>query len=68
MVLGRQFMKLKGDWLIYFKRRSVAAYANRTRELGKRILDAQKREMRIILPDIRNSIEKHTKTSFLWIK
>lgn len=43
----------------------VSAYANRVRELGKRIIDAQRREVGFISPEFKHSIEEHLKTSFL---
>lgn len=52
-------------YLCQKKDEKVVAYANRVRELGKRILDAQKRELGQISAEIQNSIEKHLKTSFL---
>lgn len=51
---------------IYQKKdEKVTAYANRIRELGKRILDAHKRETGGISQEFRNSIDQHLKTSFL---
>lgn len=52
-------------YLCQKKDEKVVAYANRVRELGKRILDAQKRETGRISPEFRSSIDKHLKTSFL---
>lgn len=52
-------------YLYQKKDEKVVAYANRIRELGKRILDAQKRETGEISIEFQNSIEKHLKTSFL---
>jgi len=52
-------------YLCQKKDERVVAYANRVRELGKRILDAQKRETGQISAEFRNSIDKHLKNSFL---
>lgn len=52
-------------YLCQRKDERVVAYANRVRELGKRILDAQKRETEQISAEFRNSIDKHLKSSFL---
>jgi len=52
-------------YLYQKKDKKVAAYANRVRELGKRILDAHKRETGQISLEFRESIDKHLKTSFL---
>ncbi|XP_032677106.1 uncharacterized protein LOC116846859 isoform X2 [Odontomachus brunneus] len=52
-------------YLCQKKDEKVATYANRVRELGKRILDAQKRETGEISEEFQNSIEAHLKTSFL---
>jgi len=52
-------------YLYQKKDEKVAAYANRVRELGKRILDAHKRETGQISLEFRDSINKHSKTSFL---
>jgi len=52
-------------YLYQKKDEKVAAYANRVRELGKRILDAHKRETGQISLEFRDSIDKHLKTSFL---
>lgn len=52
-------------YLCQKKDEKVVAYANRVRELGKRILDAQRRENGEISAEVRNSVEKHLKTSFL---
>lgn len=52
-------------YLCQKKDEKVITYANRVRELGKRILDTQKRETGIVSPEFQNSIEKHLKTSFL---
>jgi len=52
-------------YLYQKKDERVVAYANRVRELGKRILDAQKREIGQISAEFRNSIDKHLKNSFL---
>ena len=51
-------------YLCQKKDEKVVAYANRVRELGKRILDAQKRETGQISFEFRNSIDKHLKSSF----
>lgn len=52
-------------YLCQKKDEKVAAYANRVRELGKQILDAQKREMGNVSAEFQNSIQTHFKTSFL---
>jgi len=52
-------------YLCQKKDERVVAYANHVRELGKRILDAQKRETGQISAEFRNSIDKHLKNSFL---
>ncbi|XP_077277122.1 uncharacterized protein LOC143905536 [Temnothorax americanus] len=52
-------------YLYQKKDEKVLAYANRIRELGKRILDAQRRESGQISSEFRNSIKNHLKTSFL---
>lgn len=52
-------------YLCQKKDEKVVTYANRVRELGKRILDAQKRETGQVTQEFRNSVEKHLKTSFL---
>lgn len=52
-------------YLCQRKDERVVAYANRVRELGKRILDAQNRETGQISAEFRNSIDKHLKSSFL---
>ena len=52
-------------YLCQKKDEKVVTYANRVRELGKRILDAQKRETGSVSAEFRNSIEKHLKMSFL---
>lgn len=52
-------------YLYQKKDEQVAEYANRVRELGKRILDAQRRENGQISAEFQNSIEYHLKTSFL---
>lgn len=43
----------------------VSAYANRVREIGKRIIDAQRRQSNIISQDFKKSIEEHLKICFL---
>lgn len=43
----------------------ISAYANRVRDIGKRIIDAQKRQSSIISQDFKDSIEEHLKVCFL---
>lgn len=43
----------------------VSAYANRVREIGKRITDAQKRQTNEISQDFKKSMEEHLKICFL---
>jgi len=43
----------------------VSSYANRVREIGKRIIDAQKRQSNDISQDFKKSIEEHLKICFL---
>ncbi|KAL0107437.1 hypothetical protein PUN28_015775 [Cardiocondyla obscurior] len=52
-------------YLCQKKDEKVVAYANRVRELGKRILDAQKRETGEISEEFKKSVDEHLKTSFL---
>ena len=52
------YMCQKGD-------EKVSSYANRVREIGKRIIDAQKRQSNEISQDFRKSIEEHLKICFL---
>lgn len=51
-------------YLCQKKDEKVVTYANRVRELGKRIIDAQKRETGQVTQEVRNSFEKHLQTSF----
>lgn len=43
----------------------VSAYANRVREIGKRIIDAQKRQSNETSQDFNTSVEEHLKVCFL---
>lgn len=43
----------------------VSAYANRVREIGKRIIDAQKRQSNGISQDFKTSMEEHLRVCFL---
>lgn len=43
----------------------VSTYANRVREIGKRIIDAQKRQSNEISHDLKRSMEEHLKICFL---
>lgn len=43
----------------------VSIYANRIREIGKRIIDAQKRQSSVISEDLKKSLEEHLKICFL---
>lgn len=43
----------------------VSTYANRVREIGKRILDAQKRQSNEVSQEFQKSMEEHLKTCFL---
>lgn len=65
MISEKQYMKSSLDYLYQKKDEKVSAYVNRVRELGKRIIDAQRRETEMISPEFRNSIEEYLKTSFL---
>ncbi|KYM96275.1 hypothetical protein ALC62_09294 [Cyphomyrmex costatus] len=43
----------------------VSSYGNRVREIGKRIIDAQKRQTNEISNDFKRSVEEHLKICFL---
>lgn len=52
-------------YLCQKKDENVAIYGNRVRELGKRIIDSQRREAGQVIAEFRDSIENNLRTYFL---
>ena len=58
-------MRRKLDSLMSEERRKSISYANRVREIGKRIIDAQKRQSNEISHDFKRSVDEHLRICFL---